>query len=134
MKQTIRLLMIALALFGPVVLSITTSGCKTAPPTADSGYIAGDPVVVNAEKTIAISFDAIDRFLAWERVNRATAGPEVKAAADRIRKEAPDAFRTARAVLRAYKENRSPEQGALLNEWLAALSTLAARATVHFPN
>jgi hypothetical protein len=133
MKRIIRIIMMALALLGLVALTVTTSGCKTA-PTTDSGFIAGDPVVVNAEKTIAISFDAIDRFLAWERMNRVTAGPEVKAAADRIRKEAPDAFRTARAVLRAYKENRTPEQGALLNEWLAALSTLAARATVHFPN
>ena len=124
-------------LLASILLAIACAsftGCQTPTATADSGYISGDPVVVNAEKSIAISFDAIDRFLAWERANRAVSGPEVKAVADRIRKEAPDAFRTARAVLRAYKSNRTPEQRALLQEWVAALNALAARAAVHFPN
>ncbi len=106
-------------------LAPTLSGCKA--PTAAT--VSGDPVVVNSEKTIAIAFEAIDTFLKWEKENSATVSPDVHAAAQAIRSKAPDQFRNARAVLRAYKQNRTPEQKALLDTWLATLTELARVAT-----
>ena len=81
------------------------------------------------ELEVTFSFDAIDAFLRWERANPAVVTPPVHAAAQDLRRKAPDAFRNARAVLRAYKTNRSPEQKALLDTWLATISELARVAT-----
>jgi len=96
---------------------------------APSGAVTGDPVVVNSERAIGIAFDTIDSFLRWEKANQGVVPVKIHSAAQSLRREAPDAFRNARAVLRAYKSNRSPEQKALLDTWLATLSELARVAT-----
>lgn len=98
---------------------ILNTGC------APAGAVTGDPVVINSERAIGIAFDTVDGFLRWEHVNRGVVTPKVHAAAQSLRRDAPDAFRNARAVLRAYKSNRSQEQKALLDTWLATLSELA---------
>lgn len=103
--------------------TILNTGC------APARVVSGDPVVVNSERAIGIAFDTVDGFLRWEHQNRAAIPPKVHAAAQSLRREAPDAFRNARAVLRAYKTNRTPEQKALLDTWLATLSELARVAT-----
>lgn len=123
MKRYLASILVGAALLGAPSILLNT-GCST-----PSGAVQGDPVVVNAEKVIAISFDAIDAFLRWERANPAVVTPPVHAAAQDLRRKAPDAFRNARAVLRAYKANRSPEQKALLDTWLATISELARVAT-----
>jgi hypothetical protein len=105
-------------------LAPALTGCK-----APTSAIQGDPVVVNSEKTIAIARDTVDAFLKWEKENRPSVSPDVHAAAQAIRAKAPDQFRNARAVLRAYKSNRTPEQKALLDTWLATLSELARVAS-----
>ena len=119
MKRYLASIIVGAALLGAPSIILNT-GCST-----PSGAVQGDPVVVNAEKAIAISFDAIDSFLRWEHSNPAVVTPQVHAAAQELRRKAPDAFRNARAVLRAYKTNRSPEQKALLDTWLATISELA---------
>ena len=86
---------------------------------------------MNSEKTIGIAFDAVDAFLRWEHAHRRAVPSEVTKAADAIRKDAPDAFRNARSVLRAYKENRTPEQKALLDTWLATVNELARVAATY---
>lgn len=118
----IALLLISLC-FAPMVF---LTGCQT--PTGQT-QSSGDPIVVNAEKTIAIAFDVVDAFLLWEYTNRAAVSPDVRQVADRLREKGPDAFRNARSVLRAYKTNRSPEQKALLDTWLATVLELAKVAT-----
>ena len=118
MKRQILLLILSLAFVVPA--GITSSGCST-----QISNQTGDPVVVNAEKTIAVAFDTIDTFLRWERTNSAIVPPNVASVATKLRLEAPDAFRNARSVLRAYKGNRTPEQRQLVESWLAVLSQLA---------
>lgn len=121
MKRLLSFLTCFLLVASPFV--ILSTGC------APAGAVTGDPVVVNSERAIGIAFDTIDGFLRWEKSNRSVVPPKVHAAAQSLRREAPDAFRNARAVLRAYKANRSPEQKALLDTWLATLSELARVAT-----
>lgn len=106
-------------------LSPALTGCRLSPAAS----VTGDPVVVNSEKTITIAFDTVDAFLRWEHTNRGVVSPDVHAAAQALRAKAPDQFRNARAVLRAYKTNRTPEQKALLDTWLATLSELARVAS-----
>lgn len=117
MKRIISILLLCTLSVGlcPAILT----GCK-----APTMFASGDPVVVNSEKTIAIAFDSVDAFLRWEYTNRHAVPADVTKVADTIRRDAPDAFRNARAVLRAYKTNRSPEQKALLDTWLATVSEL----------
>ena len=122
MKRYLASILIGAALLGAPSIILTT-GC------APSGVIQGDPVVVNAEKAIEASSKAVDAFLKWEREQQPASPPAVHAIAQDIRRKYPDAFRNARAVLRAYKENRTPEQRALLDTWLATISELARVAT-----
>lgn len=122
MKRYLASILMAGALLGGPSIVFNT-GC------APSGVIQGDPVVVNSEKAIEASFKTVDAFLKWERENPAVVTPAVHAVAQDIRRKAPDAFRNSRAVLRAYKQNRTPEQKALLDTWLATISELARVAT-----
>ncbi len=121
MKRLLSLLTCFFLVASPFV--ILGTGC------APASAVTGDPVAVNSERAIGIAFDTVDGFLRWEHQNRAAIPPKIHTAAQSLRREAPDAFRNARAVLRAYKSNRSPEQKALLDTWLATLSELARVAT-----
>jgi uncharacterized protein (UPF0335 family) len=105
-----------------VAFAIMVSGCST---TIAPG---ADPVVVRAEQTLEIAADTVDAFIRWERANETKVSPEVHDIAETIRAEFPDKFRLTRAVLRAYKNNRSPEQKALLDAYLAALAEAVAQA------
>jgi hypothetical protein len=121
-------------LFSSLVLCLSLASCALSPALigcrlSPAASVTGDPVAVNSEKTIAIARDTIDAFLKWEKENRSFVSPDVHAAAQAIRAKAPDQFRNARAVLRAYKTNRTPEQKALLDTWLATLSELARVAS-----
>jgi len=120
-KRLLSFLTCLLLVASPFV--ILQTGC------APAGAVTGDPVVVNSERAIGIAFDTIDSFLRWEKANQGVIPVKVHSAAQSLRRDAPDAFRNARAVLRAYKSNRSPEQKALLDTWLATLSELARVAT-----
>jgi hypothetical protein len=104
-----------------LVLALATGCSTTVAPGAD-------PVVVRAEQTIEIAADTVDAFVRWERANEAKVSPAVHAAAENIRREFPDKFRLTRAVLRAYKNNRGPEQKALLGAYVTALVELANQA------
>lgn len=122
MKRYLASIFVVAALLGAPSVILNT-GC------APSGVVTGDPVVVNSERAIATAFDAVDGFLRWEHSNPAVVTPRVHAVAQKLRAEAPDAFRNAHAVLRAYKQNRTPEQKALLDTWLATLAELSRIAT-----
>jgi len=120
-KRLLSFLTCFLLVASPFV--ILQTGC------APAGAVTGDPVVINSERAIGIAFDTVDGFLRWEKANRGSVPPKVHTAAQSLRRDAPDAFRNARAVLRAYKSSRSPEQKALLETWLATISELARVAT-----
>lgn len=128
MKTAFQALLLAISLL--VALVTLTTGCTNTPTT----QIAGDPVVINAEKSIEISFLTIDAFLLWERQNAAIVPPDVAKAATALRREAPDSFRNARAVLRAYKTDKTPQQRVLLDQWLATITELARVASTIKPH
>jgi hypothetical protein len=89
-----------------------------------------EQLVVRAEQTIAMTFDIVDAFLLWEYHNRELVGADVRDIADRLRREAPGAFMTARSFLRAYKGNPSPQQAAAVERELGKLSEMASKAEV----
>jgi hypothetical protein len=91
-----------------LAVAVMLTGCSTLAP---DGPYAGDKVLYNADLSIATSYDVLHTFVKWEYDNRATlaAKPEVKAAADKIRKGAPQWFSTALALRDAYEQ--SPSDG-----------------------
>jgi len=121
MKRLLSFLTCFLLIASP--LTFLGAGC------APAGAVTGDPVVINSERAIGIAWDTVDGFLRWEKANRSVIPPKVHAVAQKLRAEAPDAFNNARSVLRAYKHNRSPEQKALVDTWIATISELARVAT-----
>jgi hypothetical protein len=119
MKRTLSLfLCLSLA---SCALSPAFTGCGLAP----YGVFTGDPVVVNSEKIISESWDSVNAFLRREHRVRGSISPNLHATAQSVRAKAPDMFRNARAVLRSYKANPTPEQKALLDTWMASLIDLA---------
>lgn len=90
------------------------------------------PIVVNAERVAAGSFDIIDSFLQYEAANRDLlwrTDPGIKRVADQLRDQAPVAIETLRSATKAYKRNRTPENEANLKTWLATVNSLLASAT-----
>ena len=108
---------------------ILSPGCAVfkgdSPPISQS-----EQLVVRAEQTISITFDIVDAFLLWEYHNRELAGADVRDIADKLRREAPAAFMTARSFLRAYKVNPSPQQAAAVERELGKLAEIASKAEV----
>jgi hypothetical protein len=93
------------------------SGCASILP----GH---DPVVVNAERTVKISFDTFDTFLKLEYDNREQLkkiSPDILKAADNIRNNAPKWLETANTTIRAYKKHRDLENKFNLNTAMAVL-------------
>jgi hypothetical protein len=86
-------------------------------------------VVVRAEQATAAAFDVIDAFLLWERSH--DGGGDVHAVAEKFRKEAPSWFATARALTKAYKANRTPDNKVALQTALAVLDQAVREANRH---
>lgn len=102
-----------------------TAGCATVQPGHDA-------FVVNAERTQAIAFAAVDTFLALEHANRAhyqTNLPAVHAIAESLRKRAPAAFLAVKDAVRLYKANRTPESKATAQGALAGIAHLGLEAS-----
>lgn len=100
-------------------------GCAAIAPDAD-------PVVVNAERSTKIAFEAMDSFLSvehqyrdWFRVN----APDVHVAAERLRANFPPALASARALTKAYKNNRTPSGKLSLETALVLVNQLGAEAS-----
>ena len=120
------------ALFAALAMLITPVATSTL-LVGTVGCVAVQPgnsvVVVRAEQAATLSLAVIDGFLRYEQLNRATLlklNPGIKLAADALRTEAPKAVTSLRNATKAYKSNRSPENEANLNTWLAVVETLMA--------
>lgn len=99
-------------------------GCST----VDQGQSS---VVVRSEQTQQIAFDVLDRYVNWEFENRellASISPEFKVAGDRIRSKGLDAIEALHRVTKSYKDNRTPENLADLQTWLAVVQGLQTEA------
>lgn len=106
------------------VLFIALIGCSTLKPEAD-------PVVVRAEQTVKIAFDVCDAFLAWEFANRVAIPDQIHNYATSLRDSGPLAFQTARALTKAYKQNRSAENKATLDTALAVLVAMQTQSAAY---
>ena len=93
-------------------LALGATGCAT--PQAGQ-----DVLVIRAEQLYGNAFTTCDEFLKWERANESVAGAEVHAYAEGLRKHGPDSFRALRNATKAYKYNRTPENKATLETWMA---------------
>lgn len=107
-----------------IVLTLSLSGCQSTKnllasfsnPTEQAAVVPAnpdtDPIVVNAEKTLAVARDTF-RFIAHEeRKNEALfakVSPSVHDFVQHIRTDGVKWLRTAEAMKTAYKSNRSPE-------------------------
>jgi hypothetical protein len=98
-------------------------GCATLAPNAD-------PVVVNAERTIEVARVTLDQFVKFEFNNRAKCPADVQAAAERVRRDAPELFKRVMKLKLAYKQNRNADGKADLMTAVAVLSSVASEAAV----
>jgi len=116
-----RIQLAAVILLSCLLVPALNMGCVT--PGAD-------PVVVQAERSTELAYDVFDAFLLWEKNNReAMAGtPEVKRTADAIRANGVKWLQSARALTKAYKENRTPENKANLETALQVLASAVNEA------
>lgn len=113
----------------PVVMlcllpALLFTGCANVDPGAD-------PVVVNAERSIAVSKDIVHAFVTVDHENRAwfkANAPDVHDAAETLRKKFPPAHNSAMALIRAYKRNRTPENKANMLTALSVLNQLSIEA------
>lgn len=100
-----------------VSLCLILAGCATLLP-------GNDPVVVNAERTANLASDTFDTFLKIEYDNHAaleTVSPEIGKYAETLRVHAPTWLGSLRALTKAYKFNRSPENKASLQTGVAVV-------------
>jgi hypothetical protein len=90
-----------------LLISWAVTGCGT---LDKSGVYGGDKALYDADLALSASYDTLHQFVLWEYQNRqALAGtPEIKAAADTIRKQAPQWYATAFALRDAYKASPNP--------------------------
>lgn len=119
---------IAALCWGPYLLLLTI-------PTIGVGCAAvqegSDPVVVRAQQAQSLSLQILDSFVLYEYNNRGAllaVSPEIKKAADNVRKRAPMAFESLSNALATYKANRTPENKANLVTYLAVVEQLQAEA------
>ncbi len=106
------------------ILCIALMGCAVLKPGAD-------PVVVRAEQTVKVAFEGCDSFLKWVHMNRAAVPPEIQTYATALRESGPLAFKTARTLTKAYKQNRSDENRANLDTALAVLIALQSESAAY---
>jgi len=89
----------------PVALLLAAAlglaGCGTLEP---GGVYQGDKALYDADVAIATSYEVIHTFVAWEYANREALAPQpgIRAAADRMRRGAPQWVRSALALRDAY--------------------------------
>jgi len=108
-------------------VAVFSTGCAAVAPGAD-------PLVVNAERGTAIALDTFDTFLLLEYQNRTaleSLSPGIHEFAEQIRTDAPQWIATARALTRAYKLNRTPENKAALATAVAVLETALKEAQAY---
>lgn len=111
----------------------TGTGCQ-GPKLAQGGVYAEMPngeTLYNADRTIVEAFDVLDRFVTWERDNRAALGnfPEITRAADTVRDNARDWLRTATNLRHAYAKQPTGENKNNLLNAISVLQTALTEAT-----
>jgi len=116
------------SLLASLAIACILTGCVTIEP-------GNDKLVVQAERTTKLALETFDTFLKWEYDNREVLSPipEIRASSDRIRTNGPGWLRTARTLTQAYKENRTDENKAALETWVALLRAAIGEAQNYLP-
>jgi hypothetical protein len=125
-EDRVKRLLGAAPLIAVLAAGLALSGCATVSP-------GSDPVVVNAERTLATSFEVVDAFLLLEYKNRdvvMSRAPYVHALAEDIRQTAPGVFKSASIAVRAYKRSRTPAARLDLQKFVADAEHVTARASL----
>lgn len=117
-----------------VAMILTTgTGCQSRKLAEGGVYAeaANGEVLYNADRTIVESFDVLDKFVTWERDNRAALAqyPQITQAADRIRDNARDWLKTATALRESYAKQPTGENRNKLLDAINVLKTALAEAT-----
>jgi hypothetical protein len=107
-------------LLSAIGAGLLLTSCRALAP---GGAYQGDQVLYHAELTAITAYDVIHTFVKWEHENRAALAvwPEVKQAADTMRKGAPQWFKSAYALRDAYAAAPTAENRAALEKALAVL-------------
>lgn len=113
------------AAVGLLALMMGATGCTTVAP-------GSDPYVVRAEQTINVAFETVNAFLQWEYNNRVIAPKEVQDFAEALRFRAPDAFRSAKRMVRTYKYNRTSENKANADTAVMVITQLINEVNMHW--
>ena len=96
-----------------------------------AGVYKGDKVLYTADLSITTSYDVIHGFVSWEYNNRVALAstPEIKAAADNMRKNAKSWIASAIACRDAYAAAPTDANNAALQKAIVVLQTAVAEAT-----
>lgn len=134
MKKLLPLLtIVALTFSSCTVWDAATSGI-TVPgprPTPVGTPFPSDPIVVNAEKTTHLSYDIIVACekLEYENRNFVLANlPMVHKGVNELRLHSKQQLQTARALIAAYKLNRSPDNKFSMLTAVSVIQTAAEQA------
>ena len=108
------------------ILALALAGCGT---LASGGAYNGDKVLYQADSTVWTAYQAIDASLKWESVNYRSLSPQLQAAANAVRAQAPKAFSSYAALRATYLANKNTAnqnslQGAV-NDLIALANTAA---------
>lgn len=107
----------------PLIL-ILMAGCSTVAP-------GSDPILVNAQRTAQSAHQTFDLLFKVERENEAYVkryAPSVHDGVNAIRRQAPQAEDNLWEAIEAYRTNRTAENKASLNTYLATLQKLLDEA------
>jgi hypothetical protein len=119
MKKLIASFCLAITL---IVSPISFSGCKQLPSLSAQ---SSDQIILRAEQTAQTARLTFDTFVHLERQNEALlkqVNPKIHEYANTVRRNGLNWVTSLRNATKAFKANRTPENQASLNTWLATLT------------
>lgn len=131
MKNTTDKLLAGLLLLCiAAILATTQCGCRSLAP---DGVYQGDKFLAQTEATITTSYQVVNTFLTWENDNRLwlASWPGITDAADKLRDDFPNWYRTANVMRDVYVAAPSGDSAANLEKSIALLRAALVEATTY---
>lgn len=130
-RQTLRFLIAAVIISGAwAVAPIGPVGCRYTGQIPAISQTNTDQVILRAEQTAQTARLTFDTFVHLERDNEAllkTVNPQIHVYANTIRAHGLDWVDSLRAATKTFKANRTTENQANLNTWIATLTNAVAQ-------
>ena len=129
-QLTDKILMGLFALCIATILATTQCGCRSLAP---GGVYQGDKFLAQTEATITTSYTVVNTFLTWENDNRPwlATWPGITDAADKLRDDFPNWYRTANVMRDVYVAHPGDESAANLEKSIALLRAALVEATTY---